>query len=87
MPNMVIQAAGAVLTAVGVPGAAVNVIAPVVGNAIWTGAVTAGLVALARSQVPDPASALLPMRQSRPPRRYCMGLPSRFAGAYTGAGQ
>lgn len=80
-------AATAVLTAVGVPAGVVSVAAPIIGQAALSAAVTVGLGALTRAQLPDPQSALVSMRQPRPPRRYMMGLPSRAAGAFVGGAQ
>lgn len=87
MPVVITKAAAAVLTAVGAPAGFVSVAAPIIGNAVWTAGVTAGLGALARAQVPDAQSAQTTVRMSRPPRRICMGLASRAAGAYLGAVQ
>lgn len=84
---LIIKAAAAVLTAVGVPGGAVSVLAPVIGNAIWTAAITTGLGMLARAQVPDAESGKQSRRQPRPERVVFMGAGSRGGAAYLGADQ
>ena len=80
-------AATAVLTAVGIPGAVAGKASIYIAQAALSAAVTVGLGALTRAQLPEPQSALVSMRQPRPPRRYMMGLPSRAAGAFVGGAE
>jgi len=58
-----------------------------VGQIALQAVIAIGLNAYARSQLPEPASGNIPRKQTRPIRTTCMGLPSRFAGAFTEAGQ
>lgn len=85
MPTLIIKAAAAVLTTVGVPGGTVSVLAPLIGNAIWTAAVSTGLGLIAQGQVNDPETGKQSRRQPRPQRAVFMGAGSRGGPAYMGS--
>lgn len=83
--NLIGGAAYGGLTAVGVPAGIASTISIYAGTIAAVGAVgaiTVGLGAAARPQIPDPESGKINRRQSRPERVIAMGLTSRFGGAF-----
>jgi hypothetical protein len=76
---------GLAAAGVALPGAAAGAITAGIYATVSAGlylGVSVGLNAVMQAQLPDPEVGKISRRQSRPPRFFAMGLPSRMGGAY-----